>query len=71
MLGSDSAIGFGHVNAGEDSQPIWMDDLECTGNETTVLACLHAGFGNSNCRHREDVSVTCSIPSKLCPYRKG
>ncbi|XP_072021383.1 uncharacterized protein [Amphiura filiformis] len=62
MLGSNSAIGFSSSSDGEDTQPIWLDDLSCTGNETTVLECLHAGFGKSNCRHKEDISVTCGKP---------
>ena len=65
MLGSGSAINISNAEAGNDVQPIWLDDLLCTGNETTLLECLHAGFGNTNCRHNEDVAVFCDEPGRI------
>ncbi|XP_072021422.1 scavenger receptor cysteine-rich domain-containing protein DMBT1-like [Amphiura filiformis] len=65
MLGSISAIGFSSSGGGQNSQPIWLDDLSCKGNETTILECLHAGFGNSNCLHTKDVSVSCVKPDPV------
>ena len=65
MLGSGSAINISNAEAGKDVQPIWLDDLLCTGNEATLLECLHAGFGNTNCRHNEDVAVFCNEPGMV------
>ncbi|XP_077460848.1 uncharacterized protein LOC144077182 [Stigmatopora argus] len=39
--------------------PIWMDDVRCFGNETSITSCRHSGFGSHNCNHREDASVVC------------
>ncbi len=38
---------------------IWLDDIHCTGSETTLTNCSHGGWGNHNCGHGEDVSVQC------------
>ncbi|XP_077443685.1 scavenger receptor cysteine-rich type 1 protein M130-like isoform X2 [Stigmatopora argus] len=40
--------------------PIWLDDLQCTGNEPSVLKCQHRPFGDNNCGHEEDAAVVCS-----------
>jgi len=39
---------------------IWLDDLQCRGFETQLGNCRHAGWGYHNCRHHEDVSITCN-----------
>lgn len=43
---------------------IWMDDVDCVGNETNLDACKHRQLGTNNCDHSEDVAVACgpSIP---------
>lgn len=38
---------------------IFLDETECIGNETSLLACSHLGIGTSNCFHNEDVSILC------------
>jgi len=44
---------------GPGTGPIWLDDVNCTGSETNINNCRHAGWGLHNCRHREDVSIRC------------
>ena len=44
---------------GQGSGPIWLDDVSCSGNETSITECRHRGFGIHNCRHIEDASVIC------------
>ena len=38
---------------------IWLDDVNCQGDETSLFDCGHAGWGENNCRHNEDVSILC------------
>ena len=59
---SDSSL-FG---SGSSSQRIWLDDVACSGSESRLIDCGHAGIGNENCFHSEDVGIVCSnINGKL------
>ena len=39
--------------------PIWLDDLDCNGTESSILNCSHKAFGVNNCGHNEDVAIQC------------
>jgi len=45
---------------GQGSGQIWLDNLNCFGNEWTIGNCSHGGWGFNNCGHDEDASVRCS-----------
>ena len=49
---------FGHGNG-----PIWLDNLHCTGSESSLLNCTHDGIGvyGHYCRHDHDVGVECPV----------
>ena len=44
---------------GEGKGPIFLDNLNCIGNETMLLNCKNDGVGFHNCLHTEDSSVIC------------
>ena len=49
---------------GDDSDTIWLDDLNCSGSETKLIDCSHNGWGTHNCGHGEDVGVRCLEPDE-------
>jgi len=49
---------------GGGSDPIWFDNVGCTGGESSLDDCDHNGWESHNCNHNEDVGVECyDIPS--------
>ena len=44
---------------GAGTGAILLDNVNCQGNETSIVDCQHAPWGQHNCRHHEDVSVVC------------
>ncbi|XP_067678760.1 uncharacterized protein [Haliotis asinina] len=54
---------------------IWLDDVSCSGSESSLASCSHNPWGVNNCGHGEDVGIICDprdITMKLTPsYKKG
>nr|CAD7443944.1 unnamed protein product [Timema bartmani] len=46
---------------------IWLDQLLCVGNESSLGECLHSDWGQHNCRHDEDAAVVCSAGDVVQP----
>ncbi|XP_048728805.2 227 kDa spindle- and centromere-associated protein-like isoform X2 [Ostrea edulis] len=55
---SYTAIGSAHF--GQGSGQIWLDDVACSGSETSIFLCPNSGLGTHNCGHGEDASVRCT-----------
>ncbi|XP_059897442.1 deleted in malignant brain tumors 1 protein-like isoform X3 [Gadus macrocephalus] len=53
------------ANYGPGRGNVWLDDLECFGNETSLMQCKRRHFGLSRCNHMEDAGVQCSISTRL------
>lgn len=44
---------------GDGSDPMWLDDVQCEGEEASLLNCPHTEWGIHNCEHEEDASIVC------------
>ena len=38
---------------------IFLDDVNCLGNELSLFSCRHGGIGNYHCAHSMDASIRC------------
>ena len=47
------------------SGQIWLDDVDCTGNERNLAGCSHRKWGVHNCVHSEDAGVKCIPKGKF------
>ena len=44
---------------GQGTGAIYLDNVQCTGTELTLLSCSANPIGNHNCAHSEDAGVEC------------
>ncbi|XP_042565559.1 deleted in malignant brain tumors 1 protein isoform X3 [Clupea harengus] len=56
---------------GNGSGQIWLDDVSCTGHESSLSQCRHYGYGNHNCGHHEDAGVVCQADHTSCRHNCG
>ena len=55
---------------GDGTGQIWLDDLKCSGSESSLEDCMTKTWGDNNCDHGEDVGVNCE-PCKYCQHPVG
>ncbi|KAI4900372.1 hypothetical protein NFI96_015985 [Prochilodus magdalenae] len=59
-LGCGEAVdALSDAHFGTGSGPIWMDDVDCTGSESTLKKCESATWGKHACNHSKDAGVIC------------
>jgi len=56
---------------GPGEGPIWMDNVNCSGSESSLDDCSHNGWGSHDCDHSNDVSIDCSPPTTTVPPFTG
>ena len=44
---------------GQGSGNIVLDNVQCSGSETSIFNCNHNGYLSHNCGHSEDAGVIC------------
>ena len=47
------------------SGQIWLDGINCSGNEPNLTSCSHSRWGVHKCAHSQDVGVECSSTGKI------
>ena len=53
------ARALSHAEFGQGSGSIWLDNVDCTGSETSLISCQANPIGDHNCGHYEDAGVRC------------
>ena len=66
QLGYDGALrAVRNAAFGQGTGQIWLDDVQCVGNERSISHCSHLRLGAHNCRHYQDAGVVCRPAGNL------
>ena len=69
QLGYDGALrALRDAAFGQGTGLIWLDDVQCVGNETSISHCRHLGLGVHNCRNNKDAGVVCRPAGNVVIY---
>ena len=54
-----SAIATFQAAFGQGNGPVFLSNVQCTGNESSLLSCSHQGIGVTSCDHSYDAGAVC------------
>merc|ERR1712080_33416 len=60
MLGYENGEEKSEAYYGAGTGNIWMDELKCNGNESSIFDCDYEGWGKHDCSHYENAGVECN-----------
>ena len=60
QLGYPSGVSAPGARFGQGSGKIWLDNVQCQGDESAIVNCQHNPWGVHDCVHSKDASVICS-----------
>ena len=64
---SDAEAAYKGSNVSDGNGQVWLDDVDCTGDESSLFSCRHDGWGGHHCAHSEDAGVRCKVePGEIC-----
>ncbi|XP_029885312.1 fibrinogen-like protein 1-like protein [Aquila chrysaetos chrysaetos] len=67
QLGCGKAVSApGNAYFGSESGTIWLDNVNCNGEEKLFTECSLQAWGEHNCRNSEDAGIVCSGWPKDC-----
>ncbi|XP_045191685.2 neurotrypsin-like [Mercenaria mercenaria] len=61
----DFAKTYPSAHFNESTLPILLGDVSCSGSENSLFECLHRVWGEVDCRHGENVGISCSPVSSV------
>ena len=71
QLGYDGALTApGDAVFGRGTGQIWLTDVQCVGDETSIFECNHGGWGIHNCGYNSDASAVCRLPGKTPVHKE-
>ena len=54
---------------GKGNGTIWLNNVQCTGSESSLFSCVHDGLRNHTCTNGNEANVSCFGPDGIISYR--
>ena len=52
-------VAVSYAAFGQGTGPIYLNNVGCTGTESSLVSCSHIGISVHNCGHSEDAGAVC------------